>query len=197
MQKLAHDLRLTLSPCYDALLATLTRLLRSRISTDALTVLLATFSALFKHILVTSNEVELLFQTWNSLRNVLPACKSEVQRAFAEVWGSSLRRFEVGLRATAVEVMCASLVGIEDACAWSIVFACRVGCLRLSIYFRLTYLSTVRITDAAHCNTVHHIVRSHDLHYLHRFGGHPQACSARADRAYSPLQGCRTICTCC
>jgi U3 small nucleolar RNA-associated protein 20 len=126
MQKLVHDLRSTILPSYDDLLSRLLRLLPRSISAAALTTLLATFSSLFKHLLVPATESHLLERTWKYVRTVLPECNSEVQRAMAEVWGSLLRRLRASRREVAVEVMADDLAGVEDACAWAYVFACKV-----------------------------------------------------------------------
>ncbi|KAI0045527.1 hypothetical protein FA95DRAFT_1561038 [Auriscalpium vulgare] len=125
MQKLAHDLRSSLLPSYDTLLSRLLQLLPRAISAAALTALLATFSALFKYLLIPSAEAELFTQTWGAVRGTLPKCNSEVQRAMAEVWGSVLRRAKTAMRGHATECMAADLEGVEDACAWVVVFACK------------------------------------------------------------------------
>ena len=126
MQKLVHDLRSIILPLYDDLLDRLVRFLPRSISAAALTTLLATFSSLFKHLLVPATESSLLERTWKSVRSVLPECNPEVQRAMAEVWGSLLRRLRTSRREIAVEVMANDLAGAEDACAWAYVFACKV-----------------------------------------------------------------------
>jgi U3 small nucleolar RNA-associated protein 20 len=126
MQKLAQDLRSIIFPSYDDLLNRLLRLLPRSISAAALTALLATFSSLFKHLLVPATESDFLERTWKCVRTVLPECHPEVRRSMAEVWGSLLRRLGVSRREVAVEVMAHDLVGVEDACAWAYVFACKV-----------------------------------------------------------------------
>jgi U3 small nucleolar RNA-associated protein 20 len=126
MQKLVHDLRSIILPSYDDLLNRLVRFLPRSISAAALTTLLATFSSLFKHLLVPATESHLLEGTWKSVRTVLPECNPEVQRAMAEVLGSLLRRLRASRREIAVEVMANDLAGVEDTCAWAYVFACKV-----------------------------------------------------------------------
>src|SRR6266403_2601338 len=126
MQKLVHDLRSIILPSYDDLLNRLLRLLSRSISAAALTTLLATFSSLFRHLLVPATEPDLVQRTWKCVCVVLPECNSEVQRAMAEVWGSLLRRLRASRREVAVEVMASDLAGVEDACAWAYVFACKV-----------------------------------------------------------------------
>ena len=61
-QKLAHDLRTTLAPEYPRVLKRLLQLLPRSLSAEALTALLATFSALFKYILVPTVDTESLHQ---------------------------------------------------------------------------------------------------------------------------------------
>lgn len=126
MQKFVHDLRSIILPSYDDLLNRLLRLLPRSISAAALTTLLATFSSLFRHLLVPATESDIVQQTWKSVCAVLPECNSEVQRAMAEVWGSLLRRLRTSRREAAVEIMASDLGGVEEACAWAYVFACKV-----------------------------------------------------------------------
>jgi U3 small nucleolar RNA-associated protein 20 len=130
MQKLAHDLRSTLAPDYDCILAALLRLLPRHISPEALTALLATFSTVFKFLLAPSSVEDIIPRTWTSIHSVLPSCNPEVQRAFAEVWGSLLRRLKTPSRIVAVELLASELAGVEDACAWAVVFACKVRLFR-------------------------------------------------------------------
>ncbi|KAI0333223.1 hypothetical protein GY45DRAFT_1319830 [Cubamyces sp. BRFM 1775] len=125
-QKLAHDLRTTLAPEYPRILKRLLQLLPRSLSAEALTALLATFSALFKYVLVPSADSELLRQAWGAFRDILPQCHPEVQRATAEVWGATLRRLKVSLREDAVRILASSSnEGLGDACAWIFVTACK------------------------------------------------------------------------
>ncbi len=126
MQKFVHDLRSIILPSYDDLLNRLLRLLPRSISAAALTTLLATFSSLFRHLLVPAAESDVVQRTWKSVCVVLPECNTEVQRAMAEVWGSLLRRLRVSGREAAVEVMASDLGGVEEACTWAYIFACKV-----------------------------------------------------------------------
>ncbi|KAF8641440.1 hypothetical protein AX16_009953 [Volvariella volvacea WC 439] len=125
LQKLAYDLRLSLSPAYESLLSTLLALLSRPISAASLTALLSTFSSLFKYLLIPSNTTELLSKTWESIHETLPKCLPEVQRAMAEVWGANLRRLKPEMRDKAVELMVESLEGLEDPIAWVFVHACK------------------------------------------------------------------------
>ncbi|KAI0316098.1 armadillo-type protein [Amylostereum chailletii] len=43
----------------------------------------------------------------------------------AEAWGSLLRRAKMSSREAAVKLMAEDLEGVEDACAWTVVFACK------------------------------------------------------------------------
>ncbi|TFY83749.1 hypothetical protein EWM64_g255 [Hericium alpestre] len=131
MQKLAHDLRSTIIPSYSDILASLLRFLPRSISAPSLTVLLATFSALFKYLLVSSTDISLLEKTWVAVRKQLPTCNPEVQRAMAEAWGSLLRRSKTSTREGATRLMLQNLDGVEDACAWALVYACKAFiCIR-------------------------------------------------------------------
>jgi U3 small nucleolar RNA-associated protein 20 len=126
MQKFVHDLRSVILPTYDDLLDRLLRLLPKPISPSALTTLLVTFGSLFKYLVVPATETDVLQRTWKRMRVVLPECNSEVQRAMAEVWGSLLRRLNSSRREEAVEFMAEDLSGVEDACTWAYIFACKV-----------------------------------------------------------------------
>jgi U3 small nucleolar RNA-associated protein 20 len=127
MPKFVHDLRSVILPSYDDILDRLLLLLPKPISAMALTTLLATFGSLFKYLLVPATETDVLQQTWKRVRTVLPECNSEIQRAMMEVWGSLLRRLKTSRREVAVEVMTEDLFGVEDACAWAYLFACKVS----------------------------------------------------------------------
>lgn len=127
LQKLVHDLRTTLSPICTNIVNRLLKLLPRSINAAALTALLETFSTLFKFLLVPSIHSELLEETWDAVRLILPKCLPEVQRAMSEVWGSVLRRLKTVPRTKAVTMLAKNLEGIEDASAWVIVFACKVG----------------------------------------------------------------------
>jgi U3 small nucleolar RNA-associated protein 20 len=126
MQKFVHDLRSIILPSYNDLLDRLLRLLSASVSAAALTTLLATFTSLFKHLLVPATELDALERTWKSLRAILPECAPDVQRAMAEVWGSLLRRLRAPQREALVELMAEELTGVEDACAWAYIYACKV-----------------------------------------------------------------------
>lgn len=125
LQKLVHDLRTTLSPICTNIVNRLLKLLPRSINAAALTALLETFSTLFKFLLVPSIHSELLEETWDAVRLILPKCLPEVQRAMSEVWGSVLRRLKTVPRTKAVTMLAKNLEGIEDASAWVIVFACK------------------------------------------------------------------------
>ncbi|PCH35509.1 hypothetical protein WOLCODRAFT_125910, partial [Wolfiporia cocos MD-104 SS10] len=125
-QKLAHDLRTTLAPKYPLVLRNLITLLPRSLSAPTLTALLATFSALFKYVLIPAVDAELLQQAWAIFRGTLPQCDPEVQRATAEVWGATLRRLKPAAREVCVELIVGSSEGpLQDACAWAFVFACK------------------------------------------------------------------------
>ncbi|KIK25904.1 hypothetical protein PISMIDRAFT_96128 [Pisolithus microcarpus 441] len=125
-QKLAHDLRTTLSPLYASLLHTLLTFLPRPLPSPVLTSLLATLSSLFRYLLIPSIHLDLLHQTWSSFRAALPKCNYQVQRAAAEVWASVLRRLKMKARGSALALMATELKGVEDASAWMLVFACKV-----------------------------------------------------------------------
>ncbi|KAF7327783.1 DRIM domain-containing protein [Mycena kentingensis (nom. inval.)] len=133
LQKLTHDLRTTLSPVYlDPVLPRLLSLLKSskNISAQALTTLLATLAAVFKFLLVPEQGLGLLETTWGQIRDVLPRCLPDVQRALAEVWGGVLRRLKSAAKEHALVLLCESAAdedgkNVEDAVAWCLVYACK------------------------------------------------------------------------
>ncbi|KAJ6576400.1 hypothetical protein DFH09DRAFT_1451514, partial [Mycena vulgaris] len=136
LQKITHDLRMTLSPVYldPVLPRLLALLLRSKtISAPALTALLATFASLFKFLLIpasSSSELELLEKTWTCIRDILPRCLPEVQRAMSEVWGGVLRRLKPEAKERAVNLLAESVIEqseteVQDAAAWCVVYACK------------------------------------------------------------------------
>ncbi|KAJ7475832.1 armadillo-type protein [Mycena latifolia] len=136
LQKITHDLRMTLSPVYldPVLPRLLALLLRSKtISAPALTALLATFASLFKFLLIpatSSSELDLLEKTWTCIRDILPRCLPEVQRAMAEVWGGVLRRLKPEAKEKAVTLLADSVIEqsaseVQDAAAWCVVYACK------------------------------------------------------------------------
>ena len=127
MQKLAHDLRSVLAPSYFDILQKLLHLLPRSLSPEALTALLATLSALFKYILIPSANEEMLEKTWKMTQPTLRGCNPEAGRTVAEVWGSLLRRLKTDFRGKAVKLMMLDLDGVEDLCAWAVVYACKVS----------------------------------------------------------------------
>ncbi|KAJ3843214.1 hypothetical protein F5878DRAFT_721627 [Lentinula raphanica] len=125
LQKIAQDLRLTLAPAYTQLLDRLLQLSTGSVSSEVLTTLLTTLSALFKYLLVPSTDSVLLEQTWPVFRLTLPKCLPEIQRALAEVWGTVLRRLKAALRVKALVLLSEDLTGIDDAAAWCLASACK------------------------------------------------------------------------
>ncbi|TFK68467.1 hypothetical protein BDN72DRAFT_821164 [Pluteus cervinus] len=125
LQKLAHDLRTTLTPSYSSLLSHLLDLLPRQLSAPSLTALLSTLSYLFKYLLIPSTHLDVLEETWSAVRVILPKCLGEVRRAVAEVWGAVLRRLKTPARDRAVSLLAQHVEGSEDATAWALVYACK------------------------------------------------------------------------
>jgi hypothetical protein len=140
MQKLAHDLRTTLSSVYPTILKRLLKLLPRALEPAALTILLETLSSLFRYLLVPSIQIELLTHTWSAVRSILPKCLPEIQRAVAEVWGSVLRRLKSAARDHAVTLLAENTEGLEDPSAWAIVFASKV---RLLLFLSMCRLQLI------------------------------------------------------
>jgi U3 small nucleolar RNA-associated protein 20 len=169
MQKLAHDLRTTLSPVYPSILKRLLKLFPRSLEPAALTILLETVASLFRYLLVPSIHTELITHSWGAIRLILPKCLPEIQRAVAEVWGSVLRRLKTTSREHAVKLLAENAEGLEDASAWAIVFSSKVCLIGLSIFFPrgLTLSCQVNISNPAHLHIIHFRDPSH-LSYLGR-----------------------------
>ncbi|KAF8805205.1 hypothetical protein BYT27DRAFT_7105392 [Phlegmacium glaucopus] len=161
LQKMAHDLRTTLSPIYSDILKKLLSLLPRSISPPALTCLLETFSSLFRYLLIPSLNLALLDQTWDAICQVLPKCHGEIQRAIAEVWGSCLRRMKKEAREKAVALLADRTGDIEDASAWALVFACKsvsqtLHTCAISIF---TPLLEYHLSSSANTSTTYTLIR--------------------------------------
>ena len=102
-------------------------LLRRAIPSDALTSLLATFSALFKYIMIPSDDFDVTQRVWASFREALLKCSPEVCRATAEVWGMLVRKLKLPMRTKLVTLLVSDLNGIEDFIPCVIVDACKVN----------------------------------------------------------------------
>jgi len=97
------------------------------IHSDALTSLLATFSALFKYIMIPSDDFDMTQRVWVSFREAIPKCSPELRQATAEVWGVLLRRLKLPTRTKLITSLVADLKGIEDFVPWVVVDACKVN----------------------------------------------------------------------
>ena len=101
-------------------------LLRRVIPSEALTSLLATFSALFKYIMIPSDDFDVIQRVWASFREALPKCGPEVRQATAEVWGVLIRKLKLPTRTKLVTLLVSDLNGTEDFIPWVVVDACKV-----------------------------------------------------------------------
>ena len=117
---------MTLKPCFENLISKLIPLLRRAIPSDALTSLLATFSALFKHIAIPSDDIEVIQRVWASFLEALSKCSPEVRQATAEVWGVLVRKLKLPTRTKLVTLLVSDLTGIEDFIPWVFVDSCKV-----------------------------------------------------------------------
>ena len=102
-------------------------LLRRAIPSEALTGLLATFSALFKYVMIPSGDFEVAQRVWLSFRETLIKCSPEVCQATAEVWGVLVRKLKLPTRTKLVTLLVSDLNGIEDFIPWVMVHACKVS----------------------------------------------------------------------
>jgi U3 small nucleolar RNA-associated protein 20 len=87
-----------------------------------------------------------LTTTWQLLVCTLSSskkrCDTEVQRAVAEAWGGMLRRLKGIWREQALVILADTVLGVvgehqgraDDACAWMVVFACKVCRMDAIIY---------------------------------------------------------------
>jgi hypothetical protein len=156
LQKFVHDLRTTVAPVYKDILQRLLDLLPRSISPASLTTLLETFNCLFRYLLVPSIHLDLLEQTWTSLKATLPKCLPEIQRAMAEVWGSVLRKLKTTARAKAVTLLAKAADPVDDASAWVLVYACKVRSNRGPRFVPGKLIAhPVCITNVAYRHTVH------------------------------------------
>ena len=116
---------------FENLISKLVALLRRAIPSEALTSLLATFSALFKYIMIPSDEFEVIQRVWASFREALLKCGSEVRRATAEVWGVLVRKLKLSTRTKLVILLVSDFHEIADFIPWVIVDACKVCLTRM------------------------------------------------------------------
>ena len=105
----------------------LIHLLRRAIPSDALTSLLATFSTLFKYIMIPSDDFDVTERIWTSFREALLKCSPEVRQPTAEVWGVLVRKLKLPTRTKLVTLLVYDLSGIEDFVPWVIVDACKAS----------------------------------------------------------------------
>lgn len=125
---------MTLTSHFENLISKLVPLLRRAIPSDALTSLLATFSGLFKYIVIPSDNFGTIKIVWESFRETLLKCSSEVHRATAEVWGVLVRKLKPPARIELVALLVSDLNGVEDFIPWVIVDACKVNHTRARTY---------------------------------------------------------------
>jgi U3 small nucleolar RNA-associated protein 20 len=132
MQNLIHDLRTTLLPKYPTILTSITSLLHRPLASDTLTTLLSTLSALFRYLIIPSQQ--LLKPTWITIRKCMidavvnnnGTTGEELRRMLAEVWGMMLRRLKTAPREEAVKLLLEGLDGCEEGVAWILVYAMKV-----------------------------------------------------------------------
>ncbi|KAI0090560.1 armadillo-type protein [Irpex rosettiformis] len=124
LQKITQDLRTTVLPSYPAILEQLLSLLPRSMAAETLSILLPTFTSLFKYVLIPADATSNTIQTaWTAFSDVLPKCDPEVQRAVAEVWGNLLRRMKGDARERCVTNIASS--ASSDVAAWVFVCSCK------------------------------------------------------------------------
>ena len=115
-------------PSYPTILEHLLSILPRSLAAETLSILLPTFTSLFKYVLIPTDTAANTIQTaWNAFSDILPKCDPEVQRAVAEVWGDILRRMKGDARERCVNSIASS--ASTDVAAWVFVCACKVSCL--------------------------------------------------------------------
>jgi hypothetical protein len=150
LQKMAHNLRTTISPIYTDLLKKLLSLLPRSISPPVLTCLLETLSSLFRYLLIPSFDIALLDQTWYAICQVVTKCLNEAQRAVAEVWGSCLRQMKKEVREKSVVLLADRMGDIENTSAWVLVFACKVYIDTICFKYKFTHINSLYLKRCTH-----------------------------------------------
>lgn len=121
LQKLLHDLRSTVAPQYEQLLAVLLPLSAKSLAPDVLPVYLQTVSTLFKYLLLP--QPDRLPSTWSSVQSALRSCTPEMQRMFGEVVGTMIRKLKPDNRLQMVQLLVDERNDLENAIAWTFVSA--------------------------------------------------------------------------
>jgi U3 small nucleolar RNA-associated protein 20 len=121
LQKLLHDLRSTLVPQYEQLLAVLLPLSTKSLAPEVLPVYLQTVSTLFKYLLLPHPDS--LPSTWASVRSALRSCTLEVQRMLGEVVGTMIRKLKSEDRLQIVQLLVDEQDDLENAITWTFVSA--------------------------------------------------------------------------
>ena len=121
LQKLLHDLRSTLAPQYEQLLAVLLPLSAKSLAPEVLPVYLQTMSTLFKYLLLP--QPDRLPPTWSSVQSTLRSCTPEMQRMFGEVVGTTIRKLKSEDRLQMVQLLVDERDDLENAITWTFISA--------------------------------------------------------------------------
>ena len=121
LEKLLHDLRSTLVPQYEQLLAVLLPLSAKSLGPEVLPVYLQTVSTLFKYLLLP--QPASLPSTWTSVQSTLRSCTPEMQRMLGEVFGTVIRKLKSEDRLQMVQLLVDEQGDLENAIAWIFVSA--------------------------------------------------------------------------
>ena len=121
LEKLLHDLRSTLAPQYEQLLAVLLPLSARSLGPEVLPVYLQTVSTLFKYLLLP--QPDSLPSTWTSVQSALRSCTLEMQRMLGEVVGTIIRKLKMEDRLQMVQLLVDEQDDLENAIAWIFVSA--------------------------------------------------------------------------
>jgi len=121
LEKLLRDLRSTLAPQYEQLLAVLLPLSAKSLGPEVLPVYLQTVSTLFKYLLLP--QPDCLSSTWTSVQSALRSCTLEMQRMLGEVVGTIIRKLKLEDRFQMVQLLVDEQADLENAIAWTFVSA--------------------------------------------------------------------------
>jgi len=121
LQKLLHDLRSTLAPQYEQLLAVLLPLSTKSLAPEVLPVYLQTVSTLFKYLLLP--QPDRLSSTWSSVQSALRSCTLEMKRMLGEVVGTMIRKLKLEGRLQMVQLLVDERDDLDNAIAWILVSA--------------------------------------------------------------------------
>lgn len=160
LQKLLEDLRSTLKAEYENIVQKLFKLFARRLSPDALSILLSTLTAVFRHLLFSepsqAPEGTVIENTWTLLCENVTKCDAETKRAAAEVWSPVLRRLKRDDQTRCVKYMLTFSARSSEIVAWALVASAKV-CSSVGLNEnKSNLLSIERRSDSPHLCITHY-----------------------------------------